>query len=93
MLRGADLGPRIETTLIKSSVLMQGFVVGDFSSRFSKDARGLAGWLLEGKVKYEKTIVEGIDNIPQAFLGLFEGTNLGKQLVKIAEPAVKYSLL
>jgi NADPH-dependent curcumin reductase CurA len=37
--------------------------------------------------------LKALDNIPQAFLGLFEGTNLGKQLVKIAEPAVKYSLL
>jgi hypothetical protein len=84
---GADLGPRIETTLIKSSVLMQGFTVGDFSSRFSEGARELAGWLQEGKLKYEETIAQGFENIPQAFLGLFEGTNLGKQLVKIAEPA------
>ncbi|WP_203289501.1 NADP-dependent oxidoreductase [Metabacillus sp. cB07] len=84
---GKDVGPRIESTLIKSSVLMQGFVVGDFSSRFSEGARELGGWLKEGRLKYEETIVEGFENIPQAFLGLFEGTNLGKQLVKVADPS------
>jgi hypothetical protein len=66
---------------------MQGFVVGDFSSRFSEGARELGGWLKEGRLKYEETIVEGFENIPQAFLGLFEGTNLGKQLVKVADPS------
>jgi NADPH:quinone reductase len=68
---------------------MKGFVVGDCSFRLSEGARELAGWLQEGKLKYEGTIVEGFDNHPQVFLGLFEGTNLGKQLVKIAEPTVK----
>jgi NADPH-dependent curcumin reductase CurA len=43
----------------------------------------LAQWLMAGKLKHAETIVEGFDNLPKAFLGLFSGDNLGKQLVKV----------
>jgi len=39
----------------------------------------------QGKIKYSENVVEGFENVPEAFLGLFEGANLGKQLVKVAE--------
>jgi len=42
----------------------------------------LAGWLKDGKIRYAETIVEGFNNIPQAFLDLFEGKNKGKMIVK-----------
>ncbi|OEH93358.1 NADP-dependent oxidoreductase [Bacillus solimangrovi] len=81
-----DIGPRIQRTLIKSSVLMKGFVVNDYAERWSEGIKQIAQWLNEGKLTYEETITEGFENIPDAFLGLFKGSNLGKQLVKIAEP-------
>ncbi len=83
---GEDLGPRVQSKLIKSSALMKGFIVGDYSSQFLDGAQQLAEWLKSGKLKYEETIIEGFENIPQAFIGLFEGKNLGKQLVKVADP-------
>ena len=43
----------------------------------------LSRWLAEGKLKYTKTIVEGFDQIPQAFIDLFDGRNKGKLVVKI----------
>lgn len=43
----------------------------------------LAGWLAEDKLTYTETIVDGFDNIPQAFIDLFEGKNKGKMIVKI----------
>ena len=64
---------------------MKGFTVGDYAADFAIASADLGKWLSEGKLKYEETIVEGFENIPQAFLGLFEGTNLGKQLVKVAD--------
>ncbi|MFS8512136.1 MAG: NADP-dependent oxidoreductase, partial [Planifilum fulgidum] len=42
----------------------------------------------QGKLKYRETIIEGLENTPRAFLGLFRGENIGKQLVKVAEPQV-----
>ncbi|WP_058306434.1 NADP-dependent oxidoreductase [Gracilibacillus massiliensis] len=84
-LEGEDIGPRIQTTLIKKSVLMQGFTLGDFADRFAEGSKALAQWLQEDKLKYEETIKEGFDKIPEAFLDLFEGNNIGKLLVKVDE--------
>ncbi|MEK5411598.1 hypothetical protein MKZ18_12900 [Priestia sp. FSL W8-0001] len=39
----------------------------------------------QGKIKYRENVVQGFENVPEAFLGLFSGANLGKQLVKVAE--------
>lgn len=64
---------------------MQGFTVGHYSSRFKEAGAQLAAWLNEGKLKYEETITEGFDSIIDAFLDLFKGKNIGKQLVKISE--------
>ncbi|MBB3110822.1 hypothetical protein FHS18_002889 [Paenibacillus phyllosphaerae] len=80
-----DLGPRMQTKLIKTRSLMKGFVLSDYASRMQEGAKALAQWLSEGKLKYEETIVEGFENVPQAFLGLFKGENIGKQLVKVTE--------
>ncbi|CAN7558498.1 NADP-dependent oxidoreductase [Rossellomorea sp. LjRoot5] len=82
-----DLGPRVQTKLIKSSALMKGFVVNDYNDRFKEGATELGQWLSQGKLQYEETITEGLDNVTDAFLGLFQGKNIGKQLVKIADPS------
>ncbi|MGM0752002.1 MAG: NADP-dependent oxidoreductase [Bacillota bacterium] len=82
-----DLGPRVQTRLIKSSALMKGFVVNDYNDRFKEGATELGQWLSKGKLQYEETITEGLENVTDAFLGLFQGKNIGKQLVKIADPS------
>ncbi len=79
------VGPRVEPVLLKTKSLMKGFIVSDYADRFGEAAAGLAGWIQEGKLKYEETIAEGFDQLPHAFLGLFSGENIGKQLVKVAE--------
>lgn len=84
-LESVDAGPRVQTTLIKKSALMQGFTVGDFSNRFQEGAMQLGKWLQEGKLQYRETIREGFENIPNAFLDLFKGNNTGKLLVKVAD--------
>lgn len=73
----------IQPFLIKNSSLMQGFIIFDYKERHSEGIQQLAQWIQEGKLQYEETIVEGFDNIPQAFLDLFEGKNKGKMLVKV----------
>ncbi|WP_422122522.1 NADP-dependent oxidoreductase [Planococcus sp. X10-3] len=82
----SDIGPRIQWKFITTSSMMKGFTLGDYASHFKTGATDLGKWLQEGKLKYEETIIEGFENTPKAFLGLFEGTNLGKQLVKVADP-------
>jgi NADPH-dependent curcumin reductase CurA len=77
------VGPRIQTILLTKSAMMRGFIVGDFSSKFPEAIKQLAVWLKEGKLTYAETIVNGFENIPQAFIDLFEGKNKGKMIVKI----------
>lgn len=69
--------------LIKNSSLMQGFIVSDYEEKFDEARKELANYLKEEKLTYEETIVEGFDEIPNAFIGLFEGDNKGKMVVKI----------
>jgi NADPH-dependent curcumin reductase CurA len=77
------VGPRIQPILLTKSAMMKGFIVGDYSAKFPAATNQLAIWLKEGKLTYAETIVYGFDNIPQAFLDLFEGKNKGKMIVKI----------
>jgi NADPH-dependent curcumin reductase CurA len=78
-----DVGPRPQPYLLVNSALMKGFIVTDYAPRFGEGVMQLAQWLAAGKLKYAESIVEGFENTPQAFLGLFTGENLGKQLVKV----------
>ncbi|MGY0694604.1 NADP-dependent oxidoreductase [Virgibacillus sp. FSP13] len=80
-----DIGPRVQSALIKTSALMKGFTLGDYSERLQEGRTALATWLKEGRLKYEETITEEFDHILDAFLDLFKGANLGKQLVKVAD--------
>jgi NADPH:quinone reductase len=67
--------------LLTRSVKLQGFIVRDYSSRFTEAATQLFLWHKEGKLKYIETIIEGFDKLPEAFIGLFNGRNHGKMLV------------
>ena len=77
------VGPRIQPILLTKSAMMKGFIVGDYSAKFPAAVNQLVIWLREGKLTYAETIVNGFENIPQAFLDLFEGKNKGKMIVKI----------
>lgn len=84
-LETLDVGPRVQPFLLVNSALMQGFIITDYAARFAEGVGALARWLAEGKLKYAENIVEGFENTPRAFLGLFTGENLGKQLVKVSD--------
>lgn len=86
-LEKPDLGPRVQVQLIQKSALMKGFIVGDYQDRQAEGLTDLAKWITEGKIKYRETVTEGFENTPKAFFGLFHGENIGKQLVKVAEPS------
>jgi hypothetical protein len=69
--------------LIVARAKAQGFLVTDYMQRFSEGFTAMAGWLREGKIKYREDIVEGFENLPKAFIGLFHGENIGKRIVKV----------
>ncbi|XP_023329715.1 prostaglandin reductase 1 isoform X2 [Eurytemora carolleeae] len=74
-----DLLPLFLFTELK----IEGFVVGRWEKEHEAGLRELARWINEGKLKAEETVVEGFENTPQAFLGLFDGSNTGKMVVKV----------
>ena len=78
-------GPRKLATLVEKRATVEGFLVGDYQPRFEGATRQLGEWVQTGDVQYRETVTEGLENAPDAFLGLFEGENIGKQLVKVAE--------
>jgi NADPH:quinone reductase len=63
---------------------VEGFLVFEFTDRFGEARPRIAQWIKTGRVKYRETVVEGLENAPRAFIGLFHGENLGKQLVRVA---------
>ena len=64
---------------------MEGFVVFDFKEEFDKAKKQLAEWYNSGELKYRENLLEGFEKLPSAFIGLFKGENIGKQMVKVAE--------
>ena len=76
-------GPRLEPYILKNSALMQGFIIGNYAAKFPEAIGELSDWLKEGKLTYKETIVDGFENITQAFLDLFDGKNKGKMIVSI----------
>jgi NADPH-dependent curcumin reductase CurA len=63
---------------------VEGFIVSDHAHRAEHITDRLRRWVSEEEVRYRETVTEGIESAPEAFLGLFEGTNVGKQLVRVA---------
>ncbi|WP_336337162.1 NADP-dependent oxidoreductase [Haloarcula brevis] len=78
-------GPRKLTHVLQSRATVEGFLVSDFEPRFEDATAQLGQWVASGEVSYRETVTEGIESAPDAFLGLFEGENIGKQLVQVAE--------
>lgn len=78
-------GPRKLSTLIEKRATVEGFLVNDFQTRFETATRQLGEWIETGEIQYRETVTDGLENAPDAFIGLFEGDNIGKQVVKVAD--------
>lgn len=78
-------GPYNFANLLMRRTLIKGFIVIDYYDRFPEGIQAMAGWLMEGKIKYETDVVEGLENAPASLERLFTGKNLGKLVVKVSE--------
>ena len=70
-------------TLIVFRARMQGFLVMDYVSRFGEAVPRLARWVMNGDIRYRETVTDGLENAPRAFIGMLNGENRGKALVKV----------
>jgi NADPH-dependent curcumin reductase CurA len=81
----ASTGPKNFENLLMRRTKVQGFIVIDFLDRFMEGAAAMGQWLMEGKLRYETDIVEGLENAPVAMGRLFTGANLGKLVLKVSD--------
>jgi NADPH-dependent curcumin reductase CurA len=76
-------GPRSLIVAIGKRLTLRGFIVSDHLDQQPRFLEDMAKWTAEGRMKWQETVVEGIENAPDAFMGLFSGANIGKMLVKL----------
>jgi NADPH-dependent curcumin reductase CurA len=67
---------------------MEGFIVLDYASRFPEAIEALSRWRQEGRLVQKEDVAVGLENAPRTLMRLFTGENFGKQLLKIADPAL-----
>ncbi|MBC81743.1 MAG: NADP-dependent oxidoreductase [Gammaproteobacteria bacterium] len=77
-------GPRNLGEMIYKFVSIRGFVVSKFEDMKEQFRQDMSAWIESGQIKYHETVLQGIENAPSAFIGLFSGNNNGKMLVKLA---------
>jgi len=83
---GPDRLPQFQRTLLTKRVRMQGFIVfDDYADRQPEFVSAMVPWVREGKVKFREDIVEGLEQAPEAFIGLLEGRNFGKLVVRVVQ--------
>lgn len=79
-------GPVNYFNLVYKRAKMEGFIVVDRVHKFAEWGEIMGKWIAEGKLKYKVDIIEGFENIPKGLIRLFTGENIGKQLIRIADP-------
>jgi NADPH-dependent curcumin reductase CurA len=79
---GERAGVKNLSSLIYSRIRMEGFVASDFPHLQAQFVADMTGWLKSGQMKYQETILDGFERAPEALVGLFEGRNAGKMLVR-----------
>jgi NADPH-dependent curcumin reductase CurA len=76
-------GPRNLHLAVGKRLTLRGFIVRDHRHLMGDFVREVGTWLSEGRIRYRETVVEGLENAPQAFIGLLRGDNVGKMLVRV----------
>lgn len=76
-------GPNLMPILVKRAML-RGMIVHDHADREDAFRTDMAAWLRQGQIKYPETVEQGLQNAPEAFMGLFRGDNVGKLLVQVS---------
>jgi NADPH-dependent curcumin reductase CurA len=78
-------GPRNVGLIVGKRLTVRGFIVSDHGALMKQFLRDVGPWVHEGRLKVRETVVEGLENAPEAFIGLLRGANTGKMLVRIAD--------
>ena len=81
---GPDRLSLLTRTVLIKRIKMQGFIIfDDYGHRYDEFFNQMNEWVAKGRIKFKEDIVDGLENAPQAFIGLLEGKNFGKLLVRV----------
>jgi NADPH-dependent curcumin reductase CurA len=80
---GPDRMPLLMRTALTKSLTIRGFINAEFIGQEPEFQTEMSAWIRQGKVRYREDIVAGLENAPEAFIGMLEGKNFGKLLVKV----------
>ncbi len=84
---GPDRMSMLMAQLLIKRIKMQGFIIfDDYGHRYGEFAADMTQWLAQGKIHYREHLVQGVENAPDAFIGLLEGKNFGKMVVQTNQP-------
>lgn len=81
---GPDRMPLLFRSILTKRLTIRGFIVWDFNALEDEFRREVGQWVREGRMRYREDVRDGLENAPQAFMGLLEGGNFGKLLVRVA---------
>jgi NADPH-dependent curcumin reductase CurA len=82
---GPDRLPKAMTAILQKRIHVEGMIILDqYADRYDAFRREMGEWVRSGRVKLREDVVEGLENAPQAFIGLLEGRNFGKLVVRLA---------
>ena len=84
-LTEVEEGMRVQRALLTNQASIEGFLVFRFEQKYETARKRMAMWLNSGKLIWKEDVVEGLENAPQAFIGLMKGDNFGKLLIKVSE--------
>ncbi len=85
--QGTDHLPLLMSKILVKRIKVQGFIIfDDYGHRYDEFAQDMNQWLAEGKIQYREQLVQGLENAPDAFMGLLEGKNFGKLVVQVNNP-------
>ncbi len=83
---GPDRLPLLMGTILKKRIRMQGFIINqDYGHRIEEFQKEMGRWVNEGKIHYREQVVDGLDNAPESLIGLLEGKNFGKVVIRVAK--------
>jgi NADPH-dependent curcumin reductase CurA len=83
---GPDRTPVLMRAILTRRLKVQGYIIFmDYGHRYEEFLFTMLPWVQEGKVRYREDVVAGLENAPTAFMGLLEGRNFGKLVVRVAE--------
>jgi NADPH-dependent curcumin reductase CurA len=83
---GPDRLSLLMATILVKRLKVQGFIIfDDYGHRYDEFAKDMSAMLTEGKIHYREQIVDGLGNAPEAFIGMLEGHNFGKLVIKVSE--------